>query len=95
MSLGWIVWCAELLAMGCGVCALPTVLVERLTDAGLFRIGYGPLIREYVYFLESKLNFHRQHIEFNGTTSMLSVLASRIRVNYIVQVCSNMRSISA
>ncbi|KAI9781085.1 MAG: sla2 Src-like adaptor 2 [Geoglossum umbratile] len=29
--------------------------------------GYGPLIREYVYFLLAKLAFHRQHPEFNGT----------------------------
>ncbi|KAI9749653.1 MAG: actin organization and endocytosis protein [Chaenotheca gracillima] len=29
--------------------------------------GYGPLIREYVYFLLEKLGFHRQHAEFNGT----------------------------
>lgn len=28
--------------------------------------GYGPLIREYVFFLESKLSFHRDHPEFNG-----------------------------
>lgn len=28
--------------------------------------GYGPLIREYVFFLESKLTFHRDHPEFNG-----------------------------
>jgi len=28
--------------------------------------GYGALIREYVFFLESKLNFHRDHPEFNG-----------------------------
>ena len=28
--------------------------------------GYGPLIREYVYFLLAKLLFHRQHPEFNG-----------------------------
>ncbi|KAL1963805.1 hypothetical protein VTN77DRAFT_7871 [Rasamsonia byssochlamydoides] len=28
--------------------------------------GYGPLIREYVFFLESKLAFHRHHPEFNG-----------------------------
>ncbi|OJJ84183.1 putative cytoskeleton assembly control protein Sla2 [Aspergillus glaucus CBS 516.65] len=28
--------------------------------------GYGPIIREYVFFLESKLNFHRDHPEFNG-----------------------------
>ncbi|OJJ43404.1 hypothetical protein ASPZODRAFT_136259 [Penicilliopsis zonata CBS 506.65] len=28
--------------------------------------GYGPLIREYVFFLESKLSFHRNHPEFNG-----------------------------
>ncbi|KAK9478446.1 ANTH domain-containing protein [Lipomyces japonicus] len=29
--------------------------------------GYGPLIREYVDFLLSKLRFHRNHPEFNGT----------------------------
>ncbi|KAI0172743.1 ANTH-domain-containing protein [Hypoxylon sp. FL1284] len=29
--------------------------------------GYGPLIREYVYFLTAKLSFHQQHPEFNGT----------------------------
>lgn len=28
--------------------------------------GYGPLIREYVFYLESKLAFHRNHPEFNG-----------------------------
>ncbi|CAI7667759.1 unnamed protein product [Penicillium manginii] len=28
--------------------------------------GYAPLIREYVFFLESKLQFHRNHPEFNG-----------------------------
>ena len=30
------------------------------------RAGYGPLLREYVYFLLAKLAFHRQHPEFNG-----------------------------
>ncbi|KAK9459953.1 ANTH domain-containing protein [Lipomyces oligophaga] len=29
--------------------------------------GYGPLIREYVDFLLSKLRFHKNHPEFNGT----------------------------
>jgi hypothetical protein len=28
--------------------------------------GYGPLIRQYVFFLQSKLSFHRVHPEFNG-----------------------------
>lgn len=28
--------------------------------------GYGPLIKEYVYFLLAKLSFHQQHPEFNG-----------------------------
>lgn len=28
--------------------------------------GYAPLIRDYVYFLQAKLAFHRQHPEFNG-----------------------------
>jgi hypothetical protein len=29
--------------------------------------GYGPLIKEYVRFLKSKLEFHRNHPDFNGT----------------------------
>lgn len=29
--------------------------------------GYGPLIREYVFFILAKLSFHQQHPEFNGT----------------------------
>lgn len=29
--------------------------------------GYGPLIKEYVNFLLSKLSFHQQHPDFNGT----------------------------
>jgi huntingtin-interacting protein 1-related protein len=29
--------------------------------------GYGPLIREYVYYLLAKLSFHQQHPDFNGT----------------------------
>ncbi|KAK4200254.1 ANTH domain-containing protein [Triangularia verruculosa] len=29
--------------------------------------GYGPLIKEYVYYLLAKLSFHQQHQEFNGT----------------------------
>lgn len=37
-------------------------LEERLTPGS----GYGPLIREYVYFLLAKLAFHRHHPEFNG-----------------------------
>lgn len=28
--------------------------------------GYGPLIREYIYFLRAKLQFHRHHPEFSG-----------------------------
>ena len=31
--------------------------------------GYGPLLRDYVYFLLAKLAFHRQHPEFNGMVS--------------------------
>lgn len=30
------------------------------------KTGYGPLLRDYVYFLLAKLAFHRQHPEFNG-----------------------------
>ncbi|KAI7666747.1 SLA2 Src like adaptor 2 [Hortaea werneckii] len=29
--------------------------------------GYSPLIQEYIFFLVSKLGFHRNHPEFNGT----------------------------
>jgi hypothetical protein len=29
--------------------------------------GYGPLIKEYVNFLLTKLTFHQQHPDFNGT----------------------------
>lgn len=35
----------------------------------IVEIGYGPLLREYVYFLLAKLAFHRQHPEFNGTST--------------------------
>ena len=28
--------------------------------------GYGRLITEYIYYLQAKLAFHRQHPEFNG-----------------------------
>ena len=31
------------------------------------RGGYSPLIQEYIFFLISKLGFHRNHPEFNGT----------------------------
>ena len=34
--------------------------------------GYGPLLRDYVYFLLAKLAFHRQHPEFNGLVSLQS-----------------------
>lgn len=39
-------------------------LARGVTGEGLR--GYGPLIREYVFFLLAKLSFHRQHPEFNG-----------------------------
>ena len=29
--------------------------------------GYAPLIQEYIFYLVSKLGFHRNHPEFNGT----------------------------
>lgn len=44
----------------------------KTSDAGVWHskltlgIGYGPLLRDYVYFLLAKLAFHRQHPEFNG-----------------------------
>lgn len=28
--------------------------------------GYAPLIQEYIFFLVSKMKFHREHPEFNG-----------------------------
>ncbi|KAL8759570.1 MAG: hypothetical protein Q9199_000693 [Rusavskia elegans] len=39
-------------------------LTRGVTGEGLR--GYGPLLRDYVYFLMAKLAFHRQHPEFNG-----------------------------
>jgi ANTH domain len=43
-----------------------SLMVGRsLCSADAF-LGYGPLIREYVFFLLAKLAFHRQHPEFNG-----------------------------
>lgn len=41
--------------------------------------GYGPLIREYVFFLESKLTFHRQHPEFNGELLLAILFCSQPR----------------
>lgn len=34
---------------------------------GLGDRGYQPLIQEYIFYLVSKLKFHREHPEFNGT----------------------------
>lgn len=56
----------------------PTTLREAMANrswidslsrgmAGEGMRGYGPLIQEYVSFLLSKLSFHQQHPEFNGT----------------------------
>ena len=61
-------------------------LIARERDSGYFReavkaqgqkgrvltveTGYGPLLRDYVYFLLAKLAFHRQHPEFNGLPSL-------------------------
>nr|QKY89072.1 cytoskeleton assembly control protein [Calonectria pauciramosa]QKY89076.1 cytoskeleton assembly control protein [Calonectria pauciramosa] len=56
----------------------PTALKEAMANrgwidslnrgmAGEGMRGYGPLIREYVYYLLAKLSFHHQHPEFNGT----------------------------
>jgi huntingtin-interacting protein 1-related protein len=39
-------------------------LARGVTGEGLR--GYGPLIREYVFFTLAKLGFHRNHPEFNG-----------------------------
>lgn len=33
---------------------------------GLITTGYGGLISEYVFYLIAKLQFHRNHPEFNG-----------------------------
>lgn len=47
-------------------------LIRHIVFMGLrnanvdFGVGYGPLIHDYVMFLESKLHFHRNHPEFNG-----------------------------
>ncbi|KAJ2975298.1 hypothetical protein NQ176_g5595 [Zarea fungicola] len=56
----------------------PSALVEAMSNRGWIDglnrgmtgegvRGYGPLIREYVYFLLAKLSFHQAHPEFNGT----------------------------
>ena len=45
---------SQLLKMSLSLCSADTIP------------GYGPLIREYVFFLLAKLAFHRQHPEFNG-----------------------------
>ena len=45
------------------------VFKNRILTAGA---GYGPLLRDYVYFLLAKLAFHRQHPEFNGLDSLQS-----------------------
>ena len=53
--------------------------------------GYGPLIREYVFFLLAKLAFHRQHPEFNGGWSLgIWVRCANAEKGYL-----NMKSISA
>ncbi|KAF2440745.1 ANTH-domain-containing protein [Karstenula rhodostoma CBS 690.94] len=41
--------------------------LQRGTGGGDGLKGYGRLITEYVYYLQAKLAFHRQHPEFNGT----------------------------
>jgi hypothetical protein len=40
--------------------------LQRGTGGGDGLKGYGRLITEYVYYLQAKLAFHRQHPEFNG-----------------------------
>ena len=55
-------------------------------------LGYGPLIREYVFFLESKLAFHRNHPEFNGKESRR--LAYYGILTFSVKGCLNTRSTS-
>jgi huntingtin-interacting protein 1-related protein len=56
----------------------PTTLKEALANRGWIESlnrgmagegmrGYGPLIKEYVFYLLAKLSFHQQHPEFNGT----------------------------
>jgi hypothetical protein len=55
----------------------PTVLKEAQANTGWLESlsrsvsgegmkGYGKMISEYIYFLQAKLAFHRQHPEFNG-----------------------------
>lgn len=40
--------------------------IGGLGDGGM-RGNYSPLIQEYIFYLVSKLGFHRSHPEFNGT----------------------------
>jgi hypothetical protein len=53
--------------------------------------GYGKMISEYVYFLQAKLAFHRQHPEFNGGSCVHTGLYGVDRE----QERSSMRSTSA
>ncbi|EEP75610.1 SLA2 protein [Uncinocarpus reesii 1704] len=57
-------------------------LVRGVAGEGLR--GYGPLIREYVFYLESKLAFHRQHPEFNGECPV-----SNLSTATISELCIN------
>ncbi len=54
-----------LLGIDDGLCCGSSAATEyrRKLKSG---VGYGPLLRDYVYFLLAKLAFHRQHPEFNG-----------------------------
>ena len=75
---GWIHWHEAFLATVSEVRRawedkLRTLPICPYAGANLkFVPGYGPLLREYVYFLLAKLSFHRQHPEFNGAWSFLS-----------------------
>jgi len=40
---------------------------QAIGGGGEGRMGYHPLIQEYVFYLISKLTFHRNHPEFTGT----------------------------
>ena len=44
----------------------PSLTLKSTSLSNLRLPGYGPLIREYVFYLLSKLGFHRHHPEFNG-----------------------------
>lgn len=67
--------------------------LQRGTGGGEGLKGYGRLITEYVYYLQAKLAFHRQHPEFNGGSAVANTLKTRLHAD-IGKAPSSTKSIS-